>query len=102
MKCERSATFKANYKGLSDKEKELFGTAVREINQAFAKHKGDGLPEWPGKLRIKPVQGARGIWEMTWSFSGPDGRATFELVGSHKEPIILWRRIGGHAIFKKP
>ena len=45
---------------------------------------------------------APGIWEMTWSFAGPDGRATFEWIRIAGEPGIRWRRIGGHAIFGQP
>jgi hypothetical protein len=37
---------------------------------------------------------------MTWSFSGPDGRATFEFVQSDGTLGIRWRRVGGHSIFK--
>jgi hypothetical protein len=102
VKYERSATFKANYKDLSKTEKVLLRAAVREINEAFFKREGSGLPKWPEKLRIQPVQGASGIWEMTWSFSGPDGRATFEIVGGPQGPILRWRRIGGHSIFRSP
>ena len=57
---------------------------------------------FPKKLRVKPVVGARGIWEMTWSFAGPDGRATFEWVEIDGEPAVRWRRIGGHAILGSP
>jgi hypothetical protein len=39
---------------------------------------------------------------MTWSFSGPDGRATFEWIQIGSEPGIRWRRIGSHAIFGEP
>ncbi len=48
-------------------------------------------------LRVKGVEGAAGICEMTWA---ADGRATFE----YGEPVregeahIVWRRIGTHAI----
>ena len=42
------------------------------------------------------------IWEMTWSFAGPDGRATFEFVTRDGEVRILWRRIGDHRIFHQP
>jgi len=45
---------------------------------------------------------APGIWEMTWSFSGPDGRATFALINIDGEVVLRWRRIGGHAIFRRP
>jgi hypothetical protein len=39
---------------------------------------------------------------MTWSFSGPDGRATFEFVRIQDTLGVRWRRIGSHAIFKEP
>ncbi len=57
---------------------------------------------WPAGLRVKPVQGARGVWEMTWSLAGPDGRATFEWVQIGGERAIRWRRVGGHAIVSDP
>jgi hypothetical protein len=52
-------------------------------------------------LRVKGVQGAEGIFELTWA---PDGRATFGY-GQHVvegEPHIVWRRIGTHEIFGSP
>lgn len=39
---------------------------------------------------------------MTWSFSGPDGRATFEWIQIDGERAIRWRRGGGHNIFNDP
>jgi hypothetical protein len=54
----------------------------------------------PG-LRVRGVQGAPGIFEMTWA---PDGRATFE----YGDPIhpgeahVVWRRVGSHAILANP
>jgi len=39
---------------------------------------------------------------MTWSFSGPDGRATFEWIEIDGEPAIFWRRVGGHEILGEP
>ena len=62
----------------------------------------DPTAKWPASLRVRSVQRAPGIWEMTWSFSGPDGRATFEWIVIDGEPGIRWRRIGGHAIFGSP
>jgi hypothetical protein len=52
-------------------------------------------------LRIKAVQGASGIFEMTWA---PNGRATFSCGPPiHSgEPHIIWRRIGTHDIFGQP
>jgi hypothetical protein len=45
---------------------------------------------------------APGIWELTWSFASPDGRATFEFVNREGEVRVLWRRIGDHSIYRKP
>ena len=68
----------------------------------IAARRGDPTAPWPKKLRVKDVQGAPGVWEMTWSFAGPDGRATFEWAEIDGAPCIRWRRIGGHAIFGEP
>jgi hypothetical protein len=54
----------------------------------------------PG-LRVKGVQGAPGVFELTWA---DDGRATF-VYGSvvrEGEVHIIWRRIGTHEIFTRP
>ena len=55
-----------------------------------------------GAEPTKYVEGAPGVHEMTWSFSGPDGRATFEWVRIDGELAVRWRRIGGHRIFRQP
>jgi hypothetical protein len=75
---------------------------VRQLNVSYAERGSRAIPRWPAALRIKRVQGAPGIWELTWSFAGPDGRATFELIEVGGEPAIRWRRIGGHEIFAEP
>jgi hypothetical protein len=52
-------------------------------------------------LRVKGVQGAPGVLEMTWA---RDGRATFEF-GQEVRPgerHVIWRRVGTHAIFANP
>lgn len=52
-------------------------------------------------LRVKGVQAASGVFEMTWA---PDGRATFSYGRQQKagEPHVIWRRIGTHEIFREP
>lgn len=57
---------------------------------------------WPNSQRVRRVQGAPGVWEMTWSRNDPDGRATWEWVEIDGEPGIRWRRVGTHAIFSNP
>jgi len=96
------ASFVADYRRLTDPERALFRHAVRMLNAAFARRGDQPLPHWPATLRIKPVRGAPGIFEMTWSFSGPDGHATFELIDVDGEPAIRWRRVGDHRILREP
>ncbi len=57
---------------------------------------------WPASLRVRRVVAAPGMWEMSWSFSGPDGRATLEWVVIDGRPAIRWRRVGTHAVFRDP
>lgn len=102
MRFEQTASFEADFRRLKGHEKVLFMKAVQEMNRAYARRGQRALPRWPAHLRIKDVEGAPGIWEMTWSYSGPDGRATFQYVEIQGEPAIRWRRIGDHRIFEEP
>ncbi len=54
----------------------------------------------PG-LRVKEIQGADGVFEMTWA---NDGRATFEYGSAVRqgETHVVWRRVGTHAILARP
>lgn len=103
MKFQQTARFRSDRADLADEHFGLFWTTVRDsfIPAAERRATEPGTP-WPGGLRVKSVKGAPGVWEMTWSFAGPDGRATFEWVEIEGEPAIRWRRVGGHAIFSEP
>jgi hypothetical protein len=52
-------------------------------------------------LRVRGIQGAPGIFEMTWA---GDGRATFQYGPSVREgePHVIWRRVGTHQVFGNP
>jgi hypothetical protein len=102
LKFQASPTFRTDYEKLSDDEKQLFKAAVRELNQAYARRGDRPLPDWPGNLRVKAVRDADGVFEMTWSYRRPDGRATFEFIDLGDEPAIRWRRVGDHRIFQNP
>ena len=103
MKFQQTRRFAGDRRRLSDEEFRLFWEVIREeFIKAAARHVDDPGAPWPASLRVKQVQGARGVWEMTWSFAGPDGRATFEWIKIDGEPAIRWRRVGGHAIFSEP
>lgn len=82
---------------MSEAQKRAFRLAVKKF-VIDLRRKGP----FRGSLRVKPMQNAPGIFEMTWD--GHDGRATF-MYGPEQmpgEPHIIWRRIGGHDIFDQP
>ncbi|MGH7130195.1 MAG: hypothetical protein ACREIV_16620 [Planctomycetaceae bacterium] len=103
MKYERTEKFKRDYRRLTPDEQEDF---KRVVLDAFApaadRCATDPGQGWPAQLRVKGVTGAPGIWEMTWSFTDPDGRATWEWVDVDGESGIRWRRVGYHSIFGDP
>jgi len=95
-------SFKAAYNRLSRGEQALFKKTLPNFVTACDRFAADPSAVWPSALRVKDVENAPGIFEMTWSFSGPDGRATFEWVHLDGQLAVRWRRVGGHAIFKRP
>lgn len=96
---EESEQFWRDWKRLDPDEKALFREALRKFLEDL-----ENLPPRrfrPG-LRVKPMQGVKGIFEMTWDEA--DGRATFQYGPelTEGEPHIIWRRVGGHAVFESP
>ena len=111
MRHVRTERFKNDYRRLSDREKEMFRAAALVFSAACDAFRGSPSVAFPANLRVKSVQGADGVFEMTWSFAGPDGRATWEWVTVDvvepkgtvmTYPAVQWRRIGGHDVFRNP
>ena len=86
---------KRDFEKLTKKEQERFRRVVVE---QFVPDLTTGGPFRPF-LRVKGIQGAPGVYEMTWEKR--DGRATWQYGQEQRpgHPHIIWRRIGGHAIF---
>lgn len=110
MRFERTDSFRADHRRLTDDEKQLVRAAIVEFAAACDRFISDATP-FPAHLRVKPVKGARGVFEMTWSFASPDGRATWEWIELEIEgpagsrtivPAVRWRRLGGHEVFRSP
>lgn len=102
MRYDTAPEFDADFKRLKEREQRLFVDAVRKMIAA-CKREPRLIPQWPSALRIHLLTDHPGIYEMTWSFAGPDGRATFQIVADeNSEPVIRWRRIGDHTIFRNP
>jgi hypothetical protein len=104
MKYERLPQFQRDWLALPQRERELVKRWLREIlGPAVEQFQAD--PEgyaWPKKLRFESINGAPGVFAVTWSFAGPDGRATFHFRREGGEPILVWRRIGHHEICDQP
>ncbi len=103
MKLQVAPAFEGDWRRLSASERALFRRVVTDdFHPACMRRQVDPAAAWPATLRVRRVEGTPGVWEMTWSFAGPDGRATFEWVAIDGEPAVRWRRIGGHSIFGEP
>ena len=108
MRFERTDPFKADYRRLSEQERQMLRDAARVFNTACDRFIETKDPaSWPANLRVKPVVNAPGVFEMTWSLSGADGRATWQWTtvldaGGRKPPAVRWRRLGSHRIFREP
>jgi hypothetical protein len=84
----RLLRFKKDYDALSPDQKASFKAAAAHFIADLA---AGGT--FRNGLRVKGVQGAAGIFELSWD---DDGRATFEygppVKGHEGEPHIIWRR----------
>jgi hypothetical protein len=101
VKFQTTESFDSDYRRLTEAEAGMFREVLAAFIPACDRYAGDSSAKWPAALRVKRVEGAPGVWEMTWSFAGPDGRATFEWIDIDGALGLRWRRIGGHAIFKR-
>jgi hypothetical protein len=103
VKFDWLRSFAIDWARLPNHERRLFELVVRQqFHPACERFAEDSSTPWPRGLRVKRVQGYPGVWEMTWSFAGPDGRATFEFIEIEGELAVRWRRIGDHGIFGRP
>jgi hypothetical protein len=103
MKYETTPAFDADFKRLKPEHRATFRQVLRaKFIPACTALAADPTAARPKSLRVKSIQGAPGVFEMTWSFASPDGRATFELVTVDGDLRCRWRRIGDHSVFKEP
>ena len=93
MKFEVTDAFRGDRKRLYESERRLVGEVIPTFVAACDRYAADPNTAWPASLRVKDVERAPGVLEMTWSFSGPDGRATFEWVQMDGQLAVRWRRI---------
>ncbi|WP_427893913.1 hypothetical protein ACQHIV_12660 [Kribbella sp. GL6] len=102
MKYRTASTFDRDLAGLPGDHRQMFLKILGEhFLPAIAAGSFTGTPPWPKRLRVHQLAG--GIYSITWSFTGPDGRATFHLERTDDgETILVWRRIGTHDVYDRP
>lgn len=102
MRFETTSSLDADLGRLKGDRLRMFRGVVADFSAACDEFSRAPGYRWPAALRVTPMKGTRGIWEMTWSFASPDGRATFEFVRYGEELVCRWRRIGDHGIVSNP
>lgn len=90
----RARQFDRDWKRLSAADQDRYRLAFRKFRADL------GAGPFRSGLRVKGVQGAPGVFEMTWA---PNGRATFEYgVSTGVGARVIWRRIGTHGVLAAP
>ena len=102
MKFELTERFRGDLSRLSSSDYAIVRAKLADFVAACGRYAADPSTAWPAALRVKPVEAAPGVLEVTFSFSGPDIRATFEWISINGELAVRWRRIGNHRIFNQP
>lgn len=103
MRFETTPRFDADYRRLPVEHRAIFRELIPSFSAACDGYAADpGSFAWPGRLRVRRMISAPRVWEMTWSFAGPDGRATFEFVEQGGATCVRWRRIGTHRVYDDP
>ncbi|MCB0879823.1 MAG: hypothetical protein KDC46_12695 [Thermoleophilia bacterium] len=104
MKFETTTTFEREWRRLSRDHRRMARAALADFIDACNAVTGTAIPEFPASLRVRPLRGTNRpvIWEMTWNFARPDGRATFEFIEIDGARAVRWRRIGGHDVYEEP
>lgn len=89
---ERLPRFVKDFAALSRPQQLLFLAAVEKFVADL--RAGGGFRKG---LRVKGVQAAPGLYELTWA---DDGRATFSYGVSVREgePHVVWHRVGTHDV----
>lgn len=102
----RYRRFVNEYLRLAPWQRKLFLGARTEFKDALLRWEAQGCrqfpPPFPDALQVQDVNGHPGIWGLTWEKK--DGRCTWEFGDQVKPGMahVVWRRIGGHEIFKDP
>jgi hypothetical protein len=102
VKFEAAESFSADFRRLRPEHQRAFRSLMPDFSAACDEYARTAGYVWPKFLRVSRLRGTADVWEMTWSFAGPDGRATFQFVRQGDDLACRWRRGGDHSVFKDP
>jgi hypothetical protein len=104
VKYRRSPQFNRDWRALSADERAKVRRWLAEVMLPATEARAQSGPQyvWPASLRFEQLGGTNGIFAVTWSFAGPDGRATFHFEQTEDGLCLVWRRIGHHGIYRAP
>jgi hypothetical protein len=102
LRFRTTPAFDRDWRRLLPEHKAIFRERMPEFSRACDAHAAAPGSVWPAALRVSRMRGTKSIWEMTWSFAGPDGRATFEFVAVDGDLVCQWRRVGDHGVYVNP
>ena len=94
---DETGAFLRDYESLTPEQQDRFDSKREEFVADLIAMERDRRQGFRPGLRVKRVQGAAGLFEMTWA---PDGRAIFSMgspVIAGKRHIV-WHRVGDHSI----
>jgi hypothetical protein len=99
VRYRTTAGFDTALAKLPREHRRLFTDAVRSyLIPALAAGAHRGESPWPKRLRIHKIGE---VYSLTWSFSGPDGRALFTIgQDTDGEPLLTWLAVGYHDIYQ--
>jgi hypothetical protein len=99
VRYRTTAGFDTALAKLPREHRQLFAGAVRDhLIPALAAGAHRGEAPWPKRLRIHKIGE---VYSLTWSFSGPDGRALLAIgPDADGEPPLTWLAVGYHDIYQ--
>ena len=103
MKYRSLESFRTDFRRLPAEHQQMYLQVLRKFFlPSIEAGSFSGTPPWPRRLGIHRISSTE-IYSLTWNFASPDGRATFHLDKMDDgKPLLVWRRIGDHAIYENP
>ena len=94
---EWSQAFARDFRRLTQHQQNKFRAVLQQFIADLIEIEAGRRYWFRPSLRVKQIQGTRGLYEMTWDY---DRRATFSWGDSRRSGLlhVAWHRCGDHSI----